>query len=115
MKTDHPGLSRRQAIALLLAVAMIGVVLAAFNLRLHEAWVLKPSEEAERRKEAAWSAEFAETQKISAFESRLHEELNGEDEETVVARLGRPEEKRNVEYVSDGKTHPLWRYKYPPV
>jgi hypothetical protein len=109
------GLSRRQWIALLLVVAVLGLVLAAFNLGLYEAWILKPREEAERRKEAARSAEFAETQKISAFESRLREELDGEDEETVVARLGQPEEKRNVEYLSDGKIHPLWRYKYPPV
>jgi hypothetical protein len=88
------------------------LVLAAFNLGLYEAWVVKPREEAEARKVAA---KFAATQEITAFEKRLGEELIGEDEQVVIARLGQPEEKRNVEYISDGKTRPLWRYKYPPV
>ena len=98
--------------AMLLVVAVLGLGLAAFNLGLYDSWVLKPREEAARRKAAA---EFAETQKIGAFERRLREELDGEDEETVMARLGPPDEKITVEYLSDGKAHPLWRYKNLPV
>jgi hypothetical protein len=114
MNTDpnHFPLSRRKSIALLVGVAVAGLLLVALNLGLYDTWVVKPREEAEARKV---SAEFAETQKISEFERRLDEELNDEDEEMVVARLGQPDEKRNVDSISDGKTRPLWRYKNPPI
>ena len=49
MKTEPKrGMSRRQMIALLGAIVVIGVVLTAFNLGLYEQWVLR----AERKSSA---------------------------------------------------------------